>query len=152
MPTQLISTRIQVAAFAVFVAATFARCQLVEIGPPDPHYCEKLKVAPNLVVKQDARISGRLIDQTGAPFQDSPVELRLYISPIQQSVVAEVKTDRDGQFRFERVNAGKYRLIASPTRAFQQPSELRCDSGDCEFAIALGVNPTDMPDSQCPVR
>jgi len=124
----------------------------VQIGPPAPQYREKLKVHPNLVLKQEARISGRLIDESGAPFQDSPVELRLYISPSEQSAVARVKTDRDGQFRFKRVNAGKYRLIASLTRAFQQLSDLRCDKHECAFAMTLLVNPTDLPDSQCQVR
>jgi len=146
--------KIGIAFLFLFVATTVARCQLVQVGsgPPDFHFCDKLKVDPNLVLNQDARISGRLVDQSGAPFQNSPVELRLYISSTKQSAVAKVTTDRDGQFRFDSVKAGKYRLIASPTRVFQQPSELRCDTNECEFAITLLVNPTDMPDSQCPVR
>jgi Carboxypeptidase regulatory-like domain len=146
--------KISVAVLCLFVAATLARCQLVEVGsgPPDPHYCDKVKVDPNLVLNQDARISGRLLDQSGAAFEISLVELRLFISPTKQSAVAKVTTDHDGQFRFDSVKAGKYRLIASSTRPFQQPSELRCDSNKCEFAITLRVNPTDMPNSQCPVR
>jgi hypothetical protein len=146
--------KISVAVLGLFVAATAARCQLVEVGPgpPDPHYCDKVKVDPNLVLSQDARISFRLVDQSGAAFENSLVELRLYISPTKQSTVAKVTPDHNGQFRFDSMKAGKYRLIASPTRAFQQPSELRCDSNECDFAITLRVNPTDMPDSQCPVR
>ena len=143
---------IKIAVLCLFVAATVARCQVVQIGPPDPHYCYKLTLYPNLVLQQDARISGRLVDQTGAPFQNSPVELRLYISATKQSAVTNAMTDRDGQFRFGPVKAGRYRLIASPTRAFQQPSGLRCDSKECQFAITLQMNPSDMQDSQCPVR
>ena len=140
-----------IAVLCLFVAA-IARCQLVRVGPPDPHYCDKLAVDPNLVVKQDAKVSGRLVDQSGAPFQNLPIELRLYVSATKQSAVKKVTTDRDGLFRFDSVKAGKYRLIASPTRAFKQPSGLHCDSKECDFAITLQVNPTDMPDSQCPVR
>lgn len=143
---------IQIIALCLSVLANLARCQLVEIGPSDPHYCEKLRVDPNLVLNQNASISGRLIDQTGAPFQDSLVELRLYLSPTKQSTVAKASTNHEGRFHFDSITAGKYRLIASPTRAFQQPAELRCDSNECEFAITLRVNPTDLPDSQCPVR
>lgn len=147
----LVMKRIQITAIWLFVAIS-ARCQLVEIGPPDPHYCEKEKVLPNLIVDQRARISARLIDQTGTPFQNSPVELRIYMSPTRQSAVAKVNTNHDGRFRFDRVDPGRYRLIASATRAFQQPAELRCGSNECELVITLRANPTDLPYSQCPLR
>jgi hypothetical protein len=138
----------------LIAATTFARGQLVQVGTssPDPDYCDKLTVDPNLDVQQDSKISGRVIDQSGAPFQNSPVALRLYISATKQTAVMKVMTDRDGQFRFDLVKAGKYRLIASPTRAFQQPALLRCDNKECVLAITLRVNPTDLPDSQCPTR
>jgi hypothetical protein len=136
----------------LLVLAAMAQCQLVEVGPRDPHYCEKLKVDPNLIVKQDANVLGRLIDGSGEPFRNSRVELRLFISAIQQLNVESVTTDADGHFEFTTVKAGNYRLIASPTRVFQQPAHLRCHDKRCEFAITLQVNPTDMPDSQCPVR
>src|ERR1700722_7830810 len=125
--------KISVAVLGLFVAASVARCQLAEVGPgpPDLHYCDKVKVDPNLVLSQDARISGRLVDPSGAAFENSLVELRLYISPTKQSAVAKVTTDQKGQLRFDSVKAGKYRLIGSPTRAFQQPSELRCESNEC---------------------
>lgn len=147
--------RNNVALLWLFVAATtVGRCQLVAFGsgPSDPHYCDKEEVDPNLVVNQDARISCRLQDRTGAAFESSPVELRLYISSTKQSAVARVTTDHGGRFRFDSVKAGKYRLVSSPTRVFQQPSGLRCDSSQCDFAITLRVNSTDMPKSQCPVR
>ena len=68
----MVHERIQVAVFLLFVATASARGQLVQTGPPPPHYCQKLKVAPNLILKQGASISGRLIGQRGAPFQGSP--------------------------------------------------------------------------------
>jgi len=136
----------------LLVFATMPQCQLVEFGPRDPHYCEKLKVDPNLIVKQDANVLGRLIDGSGEPFRNSRVELRLFISEIQQLNVETVTTDTEGHFKFTAVKAGKYRLVASPTRVFQQPTQLRCDVKRCEFAITLQVNPTDLPDSRCPVR
>lgn len=146
--------RIRIAVLCLFVVANVARSQIVEIGHrhSDPHYCDKLTVEPNLFLRHDATISGRLVDQSGAPFQNSPVEVRLYVSRTKQSPVTKVTTDSDGRFRFDSIHAGAYRLIASPTRAFQQPSRLQCDSNECEFSITLLVNPTDMPDSICPVR
>lgn len=132
--------------------AAVAHCQLVQIGPPDPHHCGRLKVKPNLMMEQDADITGRSIDGSGAPFRDSPVELRLFISPTKQTNTKSVLTDADGHFRIDAVKAGKYRLIASPARVFQQPESLRCVNKQCELSITLQASPTDMPDYQCPVR
>jgi hypothetical protein len=139
--------------FLLFLAtATLARCQLVSVGPPDPHYCDRFKVEPNLTIEQDADIRGRVVDATGAPFSNSPVELRIYLSPTKQVLSKRMNTDADGNFHLESVKAGKYRLVASPTRAFQQPAPLRCANKQCEFSITLQANPTDLPDSECPVR
>jgi hypothetical protein len=139
-------------ALFVFALAAVAHCQLVQIGTPDAHHCERLKVKPNLILEQDADIAGRLNDGSGAPFRDSPIELRLFISPTKQTNTKSVLTDADGHFRIDGVKAGKYRLIASPTRVFQQPESLHCVSKQCELSIALHSSPTDMPDYQCPVR
>ena len=44
--------------------------QLVQIGPSDPNFCEKAEhLTPNLIVTEIARISGTLIDDSGAPFK-----------------------------------------------------------------------------------
>jgi len=132
--------------------ATLAQCQLVSVGAPDPHYCDRFNVEPNLTIEQDADVRGRVVDATGAPFSNSPVELRIFLSPTKQVVSKRVNTDADGNFHLESVTAGKYRLVASPTRTFQQPAPLRCANKQCEFSITLQANPTDLPDSQCPVR
>ena len=132
--------------------ASLAQCQLVSAGPPDPHYCERFKVEPNLTIEQDADVHARVIDATGAPFRDSPVELRVFLSPTKQVLSRTLKTDADGSFNIEGVKAGEYRLVASPTRAFQQPAPLRCVKKRCELSITLQANPTDLPDSQCAVR
>ena len=133
-----------------FVAV--AQCQAVQVGPVDPNYCEKIQLKPNLVVEEDAEISGRITDSTGAPFQNSRVELRRFVSPTEQIRVEATTTDLDGRFQLHSVKSGTYRLVASPTRAFQQPHQLHCGQKHCNLSIGLQPNPTDMPDSQCPVR
>ena len=139
--------------FAVLLLMmSVANGQLLEVGPPDPQYCEKLKVDANLVVDQDADIGGILIDGSGEPFRNSRVDLRAFISPTKQTNVTAVMTDANGQFLLGRVKAGKYRLVASPTRAFQQPPMLKCTSKRCEFSITLATSPTDQPGFNCPVR
>lgn len=139
-----------------FVAmASLAHCQLVNVGSQgssDPQYCNGFKVAPNLILEHDADIQGRVIDATGAPFSNSPVELRVFISPTRQALSRTAQTDAGGNFHIEGVKAGKYRLVASPTRAFRQPTLVRCVKRKCEFTITLQANPSDLLDSQCPVR
>jgi hypothetical protein len=136
----------------LIATAPLAHCQLAGGGPLDPHYCYRLKVEPNLTVELDANVHGRVIDATGAPFRNSPVELRIFLSPTRQVLSRTAKTDADGNFTIEGVKAGQYRLIATPTRAFQQPAPMRCAKKQCELSITLQASPTDLPDSQCPVR
>jgi hypothetical protein len=133
--------------------AAIAQGQLVSVAPTDQHYCEKIEVEPNLVVfEQDTNISGRVIDGSGEPFGRSRIELRLFISPTRQQLAQTTMTDADGHFRFDEVKAGKYRFVASPTRAFRQPTNLMCKTDQCELPVTLRASPTDMPDSRCPVR
>lgn len=127
--------------------------QLVQIGPSDPNFCENAeRLTPNLRVFEIARISGTLVDDSGAPFKASRVELRTYISAKRQSSVKTVTTNEHGQFDLGRVEPGQYRLLASATRAFAQPQTLACTVKECKFDIKLHVNPTDLPTSVCPVR
>jgi hypothetical protein len=108
-----------------FVAmASSVHGQVVTVGPPgppDPHYCDRFTVEPNLTTELDANVHGRVVDATGAPFSNSPIELRVFVSSTKQVPSRTVKTDSDGNFHIEGIKAGKYRLVASPTRAFQQP-------------------------------
>lgn len=71
----------------------------------------------------------------------------------KQATVKVTTTDENGYFDMGTVNAGKYRLLASPHRGFQQPTDLKSPSGDrCELNVALQANPTDLPVSVCPIR
>ena len=144
--------RIHIAGLCFVAGATFARSQLVQTVPLDPPYCEKQEFEPNYRLPQDGKISGRVLDQNGAPLQDSPVELRLYLTPIKQLAVAKVMTNREGKFNFRRVKAGRYRIVPVPTRLFQQTSQGICEGDDCRVEITLRPNPTGTPDSQCPVH
>lgn len=130
-----------------------AHPQLIQVGPPDPHFCDKIeRIKPNLILKVQTRVSGRITDQTTAPFQQSIVELRRYFSAVKQVPLKRVKTDADGSFDLGLVGPGEFRLLASPTRVFRQPDSLVCrGDGRCHLDIELKVNPTDMPESTCPI-
>ena len=128
--------------------------QVVQFGPTDPDYCYKVEnIEPNLTLFRQVHILGRVRDQTTAPFKNSQLQLRRYLSQRRQTVIQIVSTDDDGRFDLGIVKPGKYRLLASPSRAFKQPSALECHNGkDCELEITLVVSPTDQLTSNCPIR
>jgi hypothetical protein len=148
---------------AVVLCLTFALVasgQVVFVGKqPDKDWCYKAEtIRPNLVLSEAAHILGRIFDghaglaPNDAPFKNSRVELRKYISQRKQTIVKATTTDENGYFDMGIVEAGKYRFLASPNRAFQQPINLKCSGQNCELNIGLQVNPTDMVLSVCPVR
>ena len=129
--------------------------QVVFVGQqPDKDYCYKIEtIRPNLELHEPTHIAGRITDGHDAPLMKSRVELRKYVSRRKQVTVKVTTTDEKGYFDLGTVAAGKYRLLASPHRGFQQPTDLKCPSGTmCELDIALQVNPTDLPVSVCPIR
>ncbi len=140
--------------FSLAMLAGAVCAQLVQIGSSDPNYCYEVeKILPNLEVHNQVHIVGTIQDQTTAPLTSSRVELRRYVSQRKQLSVRIVATDNNGHFDLGIVKPGKYRLLASPHREFKQPSALQCqDGGLCELKITLISNPTDMPESRCPIR
>jgi hypothetical protein len=89
---------------------------------PLPSECalfEPLK--PNLVLSSNTAIHGTIRDQTKAPFSNSPIQLRKYLSGTKQVSIETVQTEAQGNFDLGIVKAGDYRLLLSPDRAFAQP-------------------------------
>ena len=139
---------------SVFLNSLPVFAQLVQVGPSDPNYCVKVeRIKPNLHVATSGEVKGQIRDRSGEVFKNSQVELRNFVSPEKQNMVATTTTDSEGRFEFSYVAKGEYRLLASPTRAFQQPEGMRCGTAaPCVLDIILDVNPTDLPASQCPIR
>jgi hypothetical protein len=141
--------------FAILLfVTTVTSAQFVFIGPRDPDYCTRVEqIKPNLKVSGRVHLRGTIVDRAGAPLKGSQVVLRNYVSETVQLPFAIVKTNSIGEFDFQSVPKGDYRLLASPSRAFKQPDELSCgDDEQCFLKITLKVNNTDMPDSVCPIR
>lgn len=110
-------------------------------------------LSPNLELRNDTMIRGRIEDQSGAPLRKSPIELRSYISPAEQTVVKRLSTDDDGRYNLGLVKHGSYRLLLSPHRGFQQPANLECrGQKSCVLETVLIVNPSDLPAASCPIR
>jgi len=115
--------------------------------------CSSEVLLPNLVLQTPTVITGEVRDETGAPFKNSEVVLRkVSDSPLQPGQL-DAKTDAHGSFTFDEAEPGKYRLLASPNRAFGQPEKLDCyEKRDCNLEIILKANGTDQPYAGCPVR
>jgi hypothetical protein len=134
--------------------------QVVFVGKqPDKDWCYKAEtIQPNLVLSESTHVLGRIfvagagLTPDTAPLKHSRVELRKYISRRKQNTVKVTTTDENGYFDMGTAKAGKYRFLASSTRTFQQPTDLKCNGKECELNIGLKLNPTDMPLSVCPVR
>ncbi len=126
----------------------------VFIGPQDQKYCQEVeRILPNLILKENARVYGVIRDEAENPIVRREVVLKSYRSPDNQEVLRTVKTDKAGRFDLGDLVAGRYRIVASWTRAFRQPNQLQCSkTGDCHLAIQLKARATDGPESVCPVR
>jgi hypothetical protein len=121
---------------------------------PTPENCAAAEhVEPNLHVPITLQLSGHVKDESGALFKSSRVELRRVVSDTRQEIIDVVTTDSQGNFTIGTVPQGDYRLLASPTRAFKQPEETWCRADKrCVIELTLKGNPTDLPESQCPIR
>ena len=115
-------------------------------------FCNSERVRPNLGLQHQTRVSGRVTDIVGEPFKNSRVELRKYISARKQVTITASTTDDQGDFDLGQIEKGEYRLLASPTRSFKQPEAFHCPGKECKLTIALQANPTDLPESGCPIR
>ena len=144
------------AVLALSCFACPAQGQVVEGGASrvTPEYCSQVEqIHPNFSPAKDVVVRGRITDQTTAPFQSSPIELRRFISERKQVTVKKVSTDADGKFDLGLVKAGDYRLLLSPHRGFKQPEKLECSRiTDCTIDAVLVGNPTDGPAAGCPIR
>ncbi len=141
-----------------FAPVTFG--QVVFVGKqPDKDWCYKAEaIRPNLELSESTHVLGRIfvagagLTPDTAPLKKSRVELRKYVSQRKQTTVKVTMTDENGYFDMGTVKAGRYRFLASSTRALQQPTDLKCNGKECELNIGLKLNPTDQPLSVCPVR
>jgi hypothetical protein len=115
--------------------------------------CSSEELPPNLILRMPMTISGKVKDESGAPFQNSQIVLRIVSAIPLQPGYLFAKTDDEGVFSFDESEPGEYRLLASPNRGFAQPAKLDCyERRDCNLEIVLKANSTDPPYAGCPVR
>ena len=146
-------TAAAVPALSWFISGAQGQVAEGGVSRATPEYCSLESIHANFTPAENVRVRGRITDQTTAPFQNSPIELRRFISERKQVTVKKVSTDADGKFDLGRVKHGDYRLLLSPHRGFKQPEKLECSSTrDCTVDAVLIANPTDGPAAGCPIR
>lgn len=145
--------------FGIFLGAADSQVVVIgkdgKAGPPssDPEYCAWVEpLRPNLILKKETMVKGRVTDQTTAPLKNSPIQLRRFISEVKQETVKKLSTDADGKFNLGKLKSGEYRLLLSPHRGFKQPEKLECLSDTCVLETVLILNPSDQDASSCPIR
>ncbi|MDR3753300.1 MAG: carboxypeptidase-like regulatory domain-containing protein [Terracidiphilus sp.] len=116
--------------------------------------------APNLFVPKRTRISGVLIDSSGAVFAHPEKGLTVELHDLKTSgLIASSQVSEMGTFDFGTVEPGSYRLIVvlidqgkrARYRGWQQPGKLACpDSDECTLAALLRPGSTDNPIDFCP--
>jgi 5-hydroxyisourate hydrolase-like protein (transthyretin family) len=115
--------------------------------------CPNEIVEPNLVLDWSTHVTGKLQDQTTAPFKKSQIVLQRYEQSSSFVEIKTITTDESGKFDLGVLEAGKYRLLASPHRGFAQPEFFECTSEfNCRMEVTLKVNPTDLPYAACPIK
>lgn len=114
--------------------------------------CKNRRIKPNLQLNKPTHLFGVLADPSGDPFKRSKVELRRWISDTDQASLKVVETYDNGRFDIGTIQAGQYRFLPSATGGFKQPESLSCPEAECRVELVLQMNPTDTPDSVCPIR
>lgn len=147
-------TAATVLALSWFVSGGQGQVAQGGVSRATPEYCSHVEaIHPNFAPTEDVLVSGRITDQTTAPFRNSPIELRRFTSEHKQVTVKKVSTDANGKFDLGLVKHGDYRLLLSPHRGFKQPEKLECSlTRDCILDAVLVINPTDGPAAGCPIH
>ena len=122
--------------------------------------CKDEVSSPNLSIASSVRLTGVLLDPTGAPitFEKTMVQLK---DPRSNAALRSVPLDSEGRFDLGAVPAGEFRLIAvmlkngKPARLplADQPKALSCSKADqCRLEITIHFHGTDDPVDLCPPK
>jgi hypothetical protein len=132
----------------------------------DEMICQPERAPANLSVAYQVRLTGTLFDPTGAPINFDAVR------PDHHSIVQikDVKSGQvlfavplrpNGEFEFESVPSGEYRLIVvwmkdgkfSRLPLADQPKALICsDPKECRVSTIITFHGTDNPTDACPPK
>jgi hypothetical protein len=123
-------------------------------------WCKDEKVLQNLSVAKPTKLSGVLLDETGAPivFEKTLVQIR---DQKTNAPLLSAPLDAMGQFDLGRVPAGEFRFLAVQLKAGKtlrlpladQPKALLCsDDAECRLKIVIHFHGSDNPIDFCPPK
>ena len=156
---------------ALMIAAP-AWAQVVCVATPEEcveaqkQLCKNEPAPANLFVAHSVRLSGAFLDSTGARLDFDSIKPG-YQTIIQiknaesGEIIFAVPLRKNGEFEFESVPAGSYRLIAvwMHNGKFQrlplanQPSRMECkDETECRVIAAISFHGTDNMIDSCPPK
>jgi hypothetical protein len=145
--------------FAAVLFPVLLQGQLI-CNPPSICSCENEKVSPNLTIERPVKLTGLLVDPSGAPIQFNRTTVQVR-KPGNHEVLFSAVLDRQGRFDLGTVPAGRFRLIAFWTQPekvsrlplFDQPKPVSCSSANkCELKIVLALHGTDQGFEFCPPK
>ncbi len=140
-----------VTAVATLTISTVLMAQKV-VRPWD-NPCAGEKIQPNLELRVKQHVTGKLRDESGAPFVQSRILIEKFRDEEKFTTFKEVVTDDQGRFDFGVVSPGKYRFLPSPSRAFRQPKRVICDEGEvCKLNLTRVASSTDQAFINCPIQ
>jgi len=158
-------------AFAILVGAS-APAQTVCLGSPaecreaQVRLCKEEPAPANLLVACPVQLTGTLIDSTGAIVEfDNVKSDHQTIVQIRNAesgeIIFAVPLRKTGEFKFDLVPAGSYRLIAvwmhdgkfARLPLADQPTQMACkEEKECHIVATIRFHGTDNPIDLCPPR
>jgi hypothetical protein len=141
-------------------------CTKSESKQLQDHICREEPAPTNLFVAHPVRFTGTFYDQTGAPIDFDSLEAGSHtIVQIRRRTSGEVlfavPLHSNGEFDFESVPEGEYRLILVWLKngkfrrlpLADQPKEIRCqDLNECRIRSTITFHGTDDPIDFCPPK
>jgi len=123
-------------------------------------WCADEKVLPNLSVAKPVKLSGVLLDETGAPiiYDRTFVQIKDLKT---EKVLFTTELDGEGQFDLGAMPAGKFRFLVVWLKdgrirrlpIADQPNDLFCSAENvCYLKIVIHFHGTDKPIDCCPPK
>jgi hypothetical protein len=169
--SKIIATAIALTLYASAFASSQAIC-IGKNGNPctdsefNEKYCKPEKAPGNLFLAQPVRVFGTFLDPSGIPldFEDVTPGYHTIVqikSVGTGAILFAVPVNQKGQFDFERIPAGTYRLILVWMKdgkfrrlpLADQPKEIRCaQASDCDVHSVITFHGTDNLVDFCPPK
>jgi hypothetical protein len=141
-------------------------CSLEESKEAQQRLCDAEAAPVNLSVGEPVKLSGGLVDDIGEPAVLGRVipGLRATIQvrdPRNGAVLFSAPLNEEGQFEFEQVPAGVFRLVAVSEKLggfrriplIEQPKPMVCSgAGDCHVEAVVHYRGDDDPIDLCPPK